>query len=464
MKLLHLLYLLVFIFISYVFTVTNSGCAQIGAISGGKKDTIAPKLSNANPQLLSTNFTGNKIVFTFDEYIGEMQDLQSNVLVSPYPKRFPEIRSKLKTVTVKLKDTLLDNTTYAINFGNAIKDVNEGNILKDFTYVFSTGKTIDSLTFSGKVQIAETGKFDSTIIVMLYKNANDSSVLQKKPNYIAKVNSNGSFTFINLPPGDFSIYALKDGDGSKTYNSKTELFAFIGKPITVGSNNDSLLLYAFADEKETKHSTESTSKAKTKISKKLSFTPFAAGEKQDLKKDLIIKFSSALKNFDSTKISLTDSSNKPIAASFTLDSNKIICKTKWIEDLDYRLVINKTAVRDSTDSTLAKTDTLKFKTKRESDYGNVLLHFNKINFAKHPVIQFVKEGEVKESFAITAKDWSNKLFAPGEYEIRILYDDNNNGKWDPGNYKKKLQPEKVIALPKKFTVKENWDNESDINL
>jgi hypothetical protein len=71
---------------------------------------------------------------------------------------------------------------------------------------------------------------------------------------------------------------------------------------------------------------------------------------------------------------------------------------------------------------------------------------------------------VKESFALTTKEWRNKLFPPGEYEIRILYDDNSNGKWDPGNYSKKIQPEKVITLPKKISVKENWDNESDIVL
>jgi Bacterial Ig-like domain len=464
MKVAHLLYSLIIISICSSIVTGSSGCAQIGSISGGTKDSIPPKLISASPGLLTTNFSGNKITFTFDEYIDELQEVQANVLVSPYPKINPEIKSKLKTVTVKLKDSLIANTTYSINFGNAIKDVNEGNIFKYFTYVFSTGSTIDSLSLSGKVQIAETGKIDSTIIILLYRDANDSSVQQIKPNYIAKVNGDGSFIFNNLPPGNFSIYALLDGDAGKTYNSKTELFAFAEKSIFVSTNNEPVSLYAYAEEKSNKNPA-TTTKAKTAAQKKLKYSLSAAGQKQDLREPLVIDFNNAIKNFDTSKIILTDTNYIPISTfSFLLDSNKIILKTNWAEDFNYRLIVNKLAVRDSTDSALAKTDTLRFKTKRESDYGNVVLRFNNIDFAKYPVLQFTQEGEVKESFSITEKEWRNKLFTPGEYEIRILYDDNNNGKWDPGNYSKKIQPEKVILISKKLSVKENWDNESDINL
>ncbi|MEY2917892.1 MAG: hypothetical protein RIS73_1606 [Bacteroidota bacterium] len=464
MKVAHLLYSLIIISICSSIVTGSSGCAQIGSISGGTKDSIPPKLISASPGLLTTNFSGNKITFTFDEYIDELQEVQANVLVSPYPKINPEIKSKLKTVTVKLKDSLIANTTYSINFGNAIKDVNEGNIFKYFTYVFSTGSTIDSLSLSGKVQIAETGKIDSTIIILLYRDANDSSVQQIKPNYIAKVNGDGSFIFNNLPQGNFSIYALLDGDAGKTYNSKTELFAFAEKSIFVSTNNEPVSLYAYAEEKSNK-TPPTTTKAKTAAQKKLKYSLSVAGQKQDLREPLVIDFNNAIKNFDTSKIILTDTNYIPISTfSFLLDSNKIILKTKWAEDFNYRLIINKLAVRDSADSALAKTDTLRFKTKRESDYGNVVLRFNNMNFAKHPVLQFTQEGEVKEFFLITEKEWRNKLFTPGEYEIRILYDDNNNGKWDPGNYSKKLQPEKVILIPKKLSVRENWDNESDINL
>jgi hypothetical protein len=235
----------------YIVSITGSGCAQIGAPTGGPKDSIPPVLVSAVPKLLATNFTGNKITLIFDEYIN-VKEIQKNVLVSPFPKTFPIVDYKLKTVTIKLKDTLLENTTYAINFGNAITDNNEGNPYKDFTYVFSTGKTIDSLKLSGTVRMAETGKPDSTLIVMLYRNANDSSVQQRKPDYIARVNGIGRFSFTNLSEGMYRIYALNDRDGGKTYNSKIESFAFANADIIVAPITDTVLLFAYEEEKETK--------------------------------------------------------------------------------------------------------------------------------------------------------------------------------------------------------------------
>jgi len=202
MRISPIIYSLFFISITGITVISNSGCAQIGAPTGGPRDSIPPRLVSASPKLNSTNFKGNKITLTFDEYVG-LEDVQGNVLVSPLPKINPIVDFKLKTVTVKLKDSLLPNTTYAINFGNAIRDNNEGNPLKNFTYVFSTGNTIDSLQQSGKVIIAETGKADSSLVALLYRNANDSSVRKRKPDYIAKLRGDGSFTFINLSLGTF---------------------------------------------------------------------------------------------------------------------------------------------------------------------------------------------------------------------------------------------------------------------
>jgi hypothetical protein len=232
----------------------------------------------------------------------------------------------------------------------------------------------------------------------------------------------------------------------------------------VGKNNDSVNLYAYIEEKAEKRITTSV-KPKTAAQKKLKYILPVSAQKQDITKDLEIEYTNAIKTFDSSRIVLTDTNFVTVpGVSFKLDSNKIILSTKWAEDADYKIIINRDAVRDSTDSTIAKTDTIRFKTKAEADYGNVVLRFSNIDMARHPVIQFVQQDVVAFSYAIAGKEWRNKLFPPGEYDIRILYDENNNGKWDPGNYSKKLQPEKVIALSKKFPVKENWDNESDIVL
>ena len=129
---------------SFITMVLASSCANIIPPSGGAMDTLPPVLISALPRDSATNFTGNRITLNFDEYI-DLQNTFENVLVSPLPKNAPLINNSFRTVTIKIKDTLEPNTTYSINFGNAIRDINENNIAKNFTYVFSTGNTIDEI-------------------------------------------------------------------------------------------------------------------------------------------------------------------------------------------------------------------------------------------------------------------------------------------------------------------------------
>jgi uncharacterized protein (DUF2141 family) len=458
----HILFTLCIVSLLYTFSISNAGCAQIAMPSGGPKDSIPPRLSGSSPKLNSTNFSGNKITLTFNEYI-EIREAQANVLISPFPKISPSVDFKLKTVTVKLKDSLLPNTTYSINFGNAIVDINEGNPFKDFTYVFSTGNQIDTLALTGKIVIAETGKYDSTLIAMLYRNADDSAVQKRKPDYISKLSGDGSFTFVNLPAGNFNVYALKDGDGSKTYNSKKELFAFADASVTVSENSEPAILYASALEKERLN----TATAKPKVNKKFIYTLTPGALFQDLLSPFELSFNNPLKNFDTARLILRDTNFKPIpSTTWTIDSSrtKILLTNKWQEAMEYRLIMDTTALSDSADNHIAKTDTIRFTTKQLSDYGNVVLRFSNIDLDKHPVLQFVQGEEIKKSYPLTVMEWKNKFINPGEYDLRILFDDNNNGKWDPGDYSKKLQPEKVITLKQKLGVRANWDNEKDIKL
>jgi uncharacterized protein (DUF2141 family) len=417
---------------------------------------------NASPALKSTNVKDNKITLTFNEYV-DLKDAQTNVLISPLPKKQPLIDFKLKTVTVKLKDTLLPNTTYSINFGSAIVDNNEGNPYKDFIYVFSTGPQIDSFMLSGKIVIAETGKYDSTLLAMLYRKTDDSAVQKNKPDYIARLSGDGSFTFVNLPAGSFNVYALKDGDGGKTYNSKKEMFAFADAPVSIAANTDPVVLYASAQEKE-------SSNAKTQklaFAKRLVYTSSAGLQGQDILTPFELYFNNPLKKIEPAKLILRDSNYKPVpAASWTIDSSrtKITLDAKWQEAMDYRIIIDTSTIVDSANNHLTKADTIRFTTKQQSDYGNVVLRFSNLDLAKHPVLQFVQEEVIKKSYPLTTLEWGNKFVSPGEYEIRIIFDDNSNGKWDPGNYSKKLQPEKAITLTQKIAVRANWDNERDIKL
>jgi hypothetical protein len=460
MKFSFIVYLVTIVLFFTITSIVGSSCAQIGMPTGGKKDTIPPVLVTASPKLKTVNFNDNKITLTFNEYI-EVKDAQINVLVSPFPKKTPEVSYKLKTVTLKLKDTLQPNTTYSINFGKAIIDLNEGNPLGNFTYVFSTGSTIDSLTLSGKVTLAESGKIDSTMLVLLYRNATDSTVQKNKPNYIAKLDGQGNFTFYNLPKDNFKIYALKDGDGGKTYNSKTELFAFLNSDISTTNQNDSIILNAFVQEKEKEKTTPTKN-----IEKKLRYI-LTQGTVQDLLTPLTIEFNKPLKKAILTKLLLTDTNYNVIKGTTILldsTSKKITLTNQWKEEQFFKLIIDKDALADSADLALLKSDTLKITTKKQSDYGNLVLRFKNLDATKNIVLQFVQNDEVKQFFAISSAEWSNKLFPPGEYDLRILYDANKNGKWDTGNYSKKIQPEKVTNLSQKLSIKANWDNERDIEL
>ena len=450
------LYFFLLILVIPKIVVLTSGCAQIIAPTGGPRDTLPPKLVSANPKMKATNFTGNRITLYFDEYV-HIEDLQQNLLVSPTPKNNPYIDYKLRSVTIRLRDTLEPNTTYTINLGNSIRDINENNAIKDFRYVFSTGATIDSLNFSGKVQVAETGKVDSTLIVMLYKNLDDSAVSKQKPKYIARLDGEGNFAFQNLAPGEYKVYALKDGDGSKTYNSKIEMFAFADSSVKVNNNTSAVTLYAYAEEKE---------KPKISVSKekKLRYTTKVTTQKHDVLTDLAIEFNKPLKILDKQKIVLTDTLNNIIKdVLITTDStNKnILIKTKWVQDASYKLVISKDFATDSTGLSLAKSDTIRFKTKGETDYAIIKLKFLNFNKTKNPVLQFVQNNEVIYSYPLTSDTWNAPFFNPGEYELRILYDDNKNGKWDMGNFAKKIQPEKVYSISQKLSLRENFEKDVD---
>ncbi|MFT3979479.1 MAG: Ig-like domain-containing domain [Ferruginibacter sp.] len=448
----------------YGFTVVSQGCGQIGFPTGGVKDSLAPVLVKSSPEVKALNVTGNKINLTFDEYV-EVVDAQNNVQVSPLPKSNPSINYNLKTVTVRLKDTLLPNTTYSINFGDAIKDVNEGNVFKNFTYVFSTGNSIDSAAFSGKVVLAETGLVDSTITVILYRNLADSAVQKLRPGYQTRIKGDGIFRFTNLPPGQYNVYALKDGDGNKYYNIKTELFAFHDSPVTIGDSSTPVTLYAYAEEKMKDNKTPSV--LKPAAEKTFRYKASLLGT-QDLLASLDLSFNRPLKSFDSNKIILTDTNyNKIAAVQYKLDSTDKILSLRpqvWTPGESYVLLVPKDGVTDTTGAMLAKSDTLRFKAKEEKEYARILLRFKGLDLAKNPVLQLVNNEQIAAAYPLAGNEWSNNMFPPGEYNIRILYDDNKDGVWTPGSYKEKRPPEKAITLPQKLSLRANWDNERDIEL
>lgn len=466
---------LLVIIILFFAAGSGSGCANPIAPSGGPKDTLPPVLVDVEPKDSMLQFAEKKVSFSFDEFV-QLDNWRDHMVISPTPKTDPEITSKLRTVTIKIKDSLEANTTYTYNFGDAIKDINEGNIAKNFTYVFSTGKYLDSLQLSGTVIIAQTGKTDSTLIVMLHRNGADSAV-KEKPRYFTKLDNKGHFVFRNLPPGVFYLYALKDLGGQKIYTSQDQFLAFANGPVTVSQNNKPDTLYAY-QEKDTSAPRTAATKPLTKAEKdkakerekdkRLKFSMNLENNQQDLLGQLVFNFNDPLKNFDSSKAKLTDESYKPVSNyTFTKDSTnkKLTLSYKWPENTVFNLIVDKDFAEDSAGRKIARTDTLRFTTKKESDYGNLNIQFNHLDLSKKPVLQLMQGEEVKFHVKLTSNKFHDARFRPGDYEIRILLDDNGNGVWDTGAFfGKHLQPEKVIAVPKKLSVKANWDNDNTIEL
>jgi len=471
------LFLFILIFLAILnFQFLIVGCANIVPPQGGFKDTLPPNLVKANPGDSTRNFKSNRISFSFDEFV-DVENVQENLIVSPTPKISPTVDYKLNTVSVKIKDTLEPNTTYSYNFGNAIKDVNEGNVMKDFTYIFSTGPYIDSMQLPGQVLLAESGKADSTLIVMLHTKSDDSVVIKEKPRYVTRLDSMGRFTFKNLPPGTFYLYAMKDEGGTRRYLSNKQLFAFADRPVIVDQRTEPVTLFAYI-EKETEE-TKSTSsleglnlgnrkKITVSSEKRLKYSSKLTSNRQDLLNDFILSFEQPLRLFDSTKLQLfADSTYTPVP-SYTIikdsTSKEVRLVNAWVENSLYHLILDKDFADDSSGNKLLKTDTISFYTFNLADYGSVKMKFLNLDLSKNPVLQFVANGNVFKTFPLKSTSLEIPLFVPGDYELRMLFDDNKNGKWDPGEFfEKHIQPEIVRPFNRdKITIKNSWENEFDL--
>jgi hypothetical protein len=454
---------LIYLFVCIsIISFIGYSCANIIPPTGGLRDSLPPVLIHANPKDSTLNFAARRIEFTFDEYV-DLKDVTTNTLFNPLFERPSEVNVRLKTVTVLIRDTLQPNTTYTFNFGNAITDVNENNPLKNFTYTFSTGSYIDSLELEGRVLLAEDGKIDSTLTVVLHSDLSDSAVVNKKPRYAARLDSAGRFRFTNLPKATYAVYAIGEAGFLRRYTNPTQYFAFADTFLVAGST-PAVTLYAYKEEdkRPARASVATTTRA---ADRRLRYTSNLANNQQDLLSDLILRFDQPLRNFDSTKLGLfTDSVFTPVSGyTITLDTSQksIQIKTKWTEGRFYHLIIDSTFAEDTLGRKFSKADTVHFATKKTTDYGELEIRIRNMDTSeKAPVLQFVQNNNVVFSVPIKSGIYSQRLFAPGDYDLRILYDRNGNGKWDPGRFfDGHVQPEIAVPLREKIVVKPDYDNE-----
>lgn len=212
------------LFFAVAITLIMAACASIGRPEGGPRDELPPVFVSSNPVQGATNVKSNKIEIFFDENL-KVEDVANKVVISPAQKAMPSIVANGKKISVELRDTLKENTTYTIDFSDAIRDLNEGNPLDGFALDFSTGETLDSLRISGIVLEARNLEPAQGMLVGVYSNTADSAITTLPFDRIAKTNQLGQFTVRGLKPGSYKIYALTDKNRDYHWD-RTEDVAF----------------------------------------------------------------------------------------------------------------------------------------------------------------------------------------------------------------------------------------------
>ncbi len=240
--------------ISILLSIILFSCAKEGMPQGGPRDTVPPVLIRSKPPMFATDFKGKEIVFKFNEYF-DLKDINNNFFSSPPFAEKPKFVIKGKDLVVKLKDTLRDSVTYTIGFGDAIVDYHEGNVLKNFTFVFSTYDKIDSLRVRGQVIDAYTQEPVPGVYVMLYKKLDDSVVFREPPQYIARTNDTGKFVIFGIKKGQYKVFALNDLNNNFIYDGIENQVGFLDdlvKPnVSVTIKRDSLKAGTVLHDKKT---------------------------------------------------------------------------------------------------------------------------------------------------------------------------------------------------------------------
>ena len=509
-------------------------CAKRGMPQGGDIDTIPPTFVNAYPENFSTNFKAEEIRINFNEYI-KLDNPQRQIIVSPPMDPKPEIYpmgSASKDVRIKIIDTLLENTTYTINFGNSIVDNTEGNPLPFFKYIFSTGSYVDSLSVQGSIKDAFNRKTDEFISVMLYEVDsiyNDSVVFNKMPTYISYTQDTlNTFSVENMKEGTYRMVAMLDKNQNYKFDPRSDKIGFVDSLIEVPSDENykinifkEILDFEIQRPKQlAKHHLIFGYKGNPD-STKISLLSEHSSEFnyriiKDSKKDTLHYWYKPFMEVDSlvfkvdnqkytdtvyTKIKdmLTDSLEVNAVTKGTINVNEKFKLTANLplEKLDTAFVkiMNKDSIfipfkhdYQSFENTYSfdfekeekqayqiqlfpgaltdfyehTNDTLSYnlRTPNFADLG--VLNMKIENIKSYPVIVQLTNNKDEVYKEIIHQEEDGNLFTfnyinPGSYFMRIIYDENDNGKWDTGSYLNQKQAEEIIYFPKEIEVRANWD-------
>jgi len=542
-------------------------CANIVAPSGGPKDVTPPVIIRSTPENYAVNFDKKSVRIFFDEYV-RFNNLNSQLMISPPLYPLPEFSVKGKSIIINLPDSLAANTTYNIFFGDAIVDITEGNAIKNFSFVFSTGSYLDSMFVKGKVLDAFTHEPMDNVFVMLYDSISDSIPYLKIPSYLTKTDKNGEFKLNNLRNIEYKIFALKDANNNFIYDLPNEKIAFLDSiikpdfplPKITGkdtiSTTDSIqtdtaavlftfpepnfyTLFMFQEMDSTQMVLRKTLESRGLVSITFNFPV----------QDISIKYSNIsdtagiiLEEFNKTKDTL-----KIWILSPDLDSlkAKILLRDTVLDSLSLSVVprVGRRAIKESlflkpnfsnnvsfdffrkpiiefsapvkiwhTDSIIFMEDSIRvfpeyvftdtltkrrleinhplkekqkyslhipdsiffdyhnitndsikfsFTTKSIEDYGVLILNIKIPESNYTYIIELLDEKNniIRKESISKDKSFKYEKLDPGKYTLKAIRDDNNNNRWDTGDYLEKKQAEKVFINKTEINIRANWDTE-----
>ncbi|PWG82634.1 Ig-like domain-containing protein [Pararcticibacter amylolyticus] len=294
------------------------GCASIQQPTGGPRDKEPPKVMKESPKNFTLNFKSKEINIEFDEYF-KINNESKEFSMSPALEKTPYFKIRKKTLNIKFEDTLAANTTYTINFGRGLVDYNEGNVLKNYVYVFSTGNKIDSLSISGTVTNTLTKKpvLDATVFIIPISQ--DTIFGKKRASIFTTTDSSGNFNLRYLRQDTYRIYALKEEGGDRIYNSTNEEIAFLKDSIKLTKDTTAIKLELFKEEPKVFRITDRKIEKDARImyifNQKLEKPSIRILKPEELDKDKIVEFSTThdtahvwTKNmdFDSIQVAILD--------------------------------------------------------------------------------------------------------------------------------------------------------------
>ena len=541
------------IFFGTLAIVIGFSCASPGSLSGGPRDETPPVPVSFSPENFSTHFNARTIVVRFDENI-RLRNLNQQLIISP-PMARPQITSNNRTLTIRLQDTLRENSTYVFSFGDAVVDMNEGNILPNFQLVFSTGETIDSLSIAGEVLDAFTLEPMRNVALVLLSDLDSIGSRTDRPIYVTKTGDDGFFQFNFLKEGCFYLAAINDRNNDWTYDSLQEEVAFLKTCVSPRflekptfpddvSAEDSLQiaesikqfflegyqLLMFRQELpqgiarseflsnaeltvEFRNPTDSAEfrilqpdtdtilldfyvnwdrnkqKANIFLSKlgiRNLWLHVEDGDFSDTLRLLNTRFEAPpaalratlsagqeLPFFDSLKLSFTapirevkdtfwlyigeDTIATPLT-DFSLNSTR----TQLIFDTlphrtNFRLVVPDSSFFDYFGQTNEDTLTMRFRTNSPETYARLeVILPNKPEGSL--ILQVLNERmDLVEQRIMESNKEIFPTLRPGRYRLRLIVDENKNGRWDPGNVRERRQPEPVFVLPKVLSLEAGWE-------